>query len=62
MFGKYKYCSVIWCGFLKDFLSYCYVLLVYGNDFKGDKMEEELMNVIDMYIKNVEKFVLFGFS
>ena len=43
-FGKHKYCSVTWCGFLKDLSSYCHVSLLHGNNLKGDKMEEELTN------------------
>ena len=54
-FGKHKYCSVTWCGFLKDPSSYCHASLPHGNNLKGDKMEEELTNVIDMYIQNAEK-------
>ena len=61
-FGKHKYCSVTWCGCLKDPSSYCHASLAHGNDLKGDKMEEELTNVIDMYIKNAEKLAPLGSS
>ena len=61
-FGKHKYCSVTWCGFLKDPSSYCHASLPHGNNLKGDKMEEELTNVIDMYIQNAEKLAPLGSS
>ena len=61
-FGKHKYCSVTWCGFLKDPSSYCHASLPHGNNLKGDKMEEGLTNVIDMYIQNAEKLAPLGSS
>ena len=61
-FGKHEYSSVTWCGFLKDPSSYCYASLPHGNNLKGDKMEEELTNVIDMYIQNAEKLAPLGSS
>ena len=61
-FGKHEYCSVTWCGFLKDPSSYSHASLPHGNNLKGDKMEEELTKVIDMFIQSAEKLAPLGSS
>lgn len=62
-FGKHdQYCSVTWCGFLKNPSSYHHASLPHGNDLKGDKMQEELEKVIDMFIQNAEKLAPLGSS
>ena len=61
-FGKHQNCSVTWCGFLKNPLSYHHASLPHGNDLRGDKMQEELEKVIATFVQNAEKLAPLGSS
>ena len=62
-FGKHdQHCSISWCGFLKDPLSFRHSSLPHGKDLQGEKLEEELEKVMANFVKNADKLAPLGSS
>ncbi|XP_044167665.1 uncharacterized protein LOC114976984 [Acropora millepora] len=62
-FGKHdQHCSISWCGFLKDPLSFRHSSLPHGKDLHGEKLEEELEKVMANFVKNADKLAPLGSS
>ena len=61
-FGKHNKCDSSWCGFLKSPTTYKHKSLPRGKDLKGEKLEEDLNAVVDIFVQNSEKLAPLGSS
>ena len=61
-FGKHNKCDSSWCGFLKSPTTYKHKSLPRGKDLTGEKLEEDLNAVVDIFVQNSEKLAPLGSS
>ena len=59
-FGKHNKFDRSWCGFLKSPTTYKHKSLPRGKDLKGEKLEEDLNAVADIFVQNSEKLAPLG--
>lgn len=61
-FGEHSNCSISWCKFLIDPVSYRHSTLPHGKDLEGDDLKKDLQEIIEVYCQNAEKLAPLGSS
>ena len=61
-FGDHGTCSISWCKYLKDPVSYRHSTLPHGKDLEGEDLKKDLQETIEIYCDNAEKLAPLGSS
>ena len=61
-FGDHGTCSISWCKYLKDPISYRHSTLLHGKDLEGEDLKKDLQETIEIYCDNAEKLAPLGSS
>ena len=61
-FGDHGTCSISWCKYLKDPVSYRHSTLPHGKDLEEEGLKKDLQETIEIYCENAEKLAPLGSS
>lgn len=61
-FGNHKTCSISWCGYLKNPSAYTHGSLPYGKDLHGQELENDLREVVEIFVPSADKLAPLGSS
>lgn len=60
-FGDHSICSISWCKYLQDSVSYHHSTLLHGKDLEGED-SKDLQEIMEVYCQNAEKLAPLGSS
>ena len=60
--GDHANCSIYWCKYLKDPVSYQHSTLLHGKDLEGEDLKKDFQHTIEIYCRNAEKLAPLGSS